>query len=140
MSVQIESYRDLEAWQLGMQLAEDIYTLTRSFPREELYGLTSQLRRAAVGIPSNVAEGQQHGFDKTYLRYVSFALGCEAEVQTQLELAIRVRLATEERQTRLETRVTNGACSSRAQTQPEAAIGDQEGDRAQRAKGSRPID
>ena len=97
MSHDIQSFRDLEAWQLGMQLAEDVYVLTRLFPRDELYGLSAQLRRAAVGIPSNVAEGQQHGFDKTYLRYVSIALGCEAEVQTQLELAIRVKLVPEDR-------------------------------------------
>ena len=96
MPTEIESYRDLEAWQLGMKLAEDVYTLTRLFPREELYGLTAQLRRASVGVPSNVAEGQQHGFGRTYLRYVSIALGCEAEVQTQLELAIRVKLAKKE--------------------------------------------
>jgi len=93
----IQSYRDLEAWQLGMKLVEDVYTLTRLLPREELYGLSAQLRRAAVGIPSNVAEGQQYGFGKTYVRYVAVALGCEAEVQTQLELLIRLKLAREER-------------------------------------------
>jgi len=55
----ITSYRDLEAWQLGMTFVEDVYALTRSFPREELFGLTSQLRRAAVSIPSLVAEGHR---------------------------------------------------------------------------------
>ena len=55
----INSYRDLQAWQLGMTLAEEVYALTRAFPKEELFGLTSQLRRAAMGIPSHVAEGHQ---------------------------------------------------------------------------------
>lgn len=96
-STQIQSYRDLEAWQLGMQLVEDVYALTRLLPREELYGLSGQLRRAVIGIPSNVAEGQQFGFSKTYVRHLAIALGCEAEVQTQLELVVRLKFATQHR-------------------------------------------
>jgi len=61
----IVSYRDLEAWQLGMSFVEEVYALTRSFPRDELFGLTSQLRRAAVSIPSLIAEGHQQS-TKTY--------------------------------------------------------------------------
>jgi four helix bundle protein len=57
----IQSYRDLEAWKIGMNLVVAIYGLTKRFPREELYGLTSQLRRAAVSIPSNIGEGHQQG-------------------------------------------------------------------------------
>ena len=88
----ITSYRDLEAWQLGMTLAEDVYTLTRTFPREELFGLTSQIRRSAVAIPSNVAEGHRHGTN-AYHHYVIMALGSQAECETQLELASRLKLA-----------------------------------------------
>ena len=77
-----------------MTLVEEVYKLTRLLPREELYGLTGQLRRASVAIPSNVAEGQRYGFSKTYRRFVTVALGCEAEVQTQLELLVRLNLAT----------------------------------------------
>jgi four helix bundle protein len=90
--MKITSYRDLEAWQLGMDLAEAIYGLTRTFPREELFGLTSQLRRAAVAIPSNVAEGHRHG-TVAYRHYVTIALGSHAECETQLELASRLKLA-----------------------------------------------
>jgi len=90
--MKITSYRDLEAWQLGMDLAEAIYGLTRKFPREELFGLTSQLRRAAVAIPSNVAEGHRHG-TVAYRHYVTIALGSHAECETQLELASRLKLA-----------------------------------------------
>ena len=71
--------------------------MTRQLPREELYGLSAQLRRAAVGIPSNVAEGQQHGFGPNYARYVVVALGCEAELQTQLELVVRLKLLGSQR-------------------------------------------
>ena len=88
----ITSFRDLEAWQLGMDLAEAIYALTQTFPREELFGLTSRLRRAAVAIPSNVAEGHRHG-TAAYRHYVIIALGSHAECETQLELASRLKLA-----------------------------------------------
>jgi len=93
--VTITSYRDLEAWQLGMSFAEAVYMLTRQFPREEQYVLTSRLRRAAVGIPSNVAEGHRHG-RKAYRHYVVMALGAQAECETQLELASRLKLAKPE--------------------------------------------
>ena len=85
----ITSYQDLEAWQLSMELAEAVYSLTKSFPREELFGLTSQVRRSAVGIPSNVAEGHPHK-GRAYRRYVVIAIGCQAECETQLELARRL--------------------------------------------------
>jgi four helix bundle protein len=88
----ITSYRDLEARQLGMTLVEDVYALTRAFPREELFGLTSQIRRSAVAIPSNVAEGHRHGTN-AYHHYVIMALGSQAECETQLELALRLKLA-----------------------------------------------
>ncbi len=91
----ITSYRDLEAWQLGMDLAEAVYGLTRTFPREELFGLTLQLRRAAVSIPSNVAEGHRHK-GAAYRRYVVIALGSHAECETQLELAVRLKLTAAE--------------------------------------------
>jgi len=86
----IQSYRDLEAWKIGMNLVVAIYGLTKRFPREELYGLTSQLRRAAVSIPSNIGEGHQQG-TKSYAHFVSLALGSLAEAETQLEVATRLR-------------------------------------------------
>jgi four helix bundle protein len=91
----INSYRDLDAWQLGMSLAERIYALTSEFPSEERFGLTSQLRRAAVSIPSHVAEGHQHP-TRSYRHYVTIALGSQAECETQLELARRLRLVRSE--------------------------------------------
>jgi four helix bundle protein len=91
----ITSYCDLEAWQLSMQLAEAVYEITRLFPRDERYGLTSQLRRAAVSIPSQVSEGHRQG-RRAYRHYVMVALGCQAECETQLELARRLRLAPAE--------------------------------------------
>ena len=91
----IQSFRDLEAWQLGMEFVIRVYAVTREFPRDERYGLTSQLRRAAVAIPSNVSEGHQHG-TKAYLHFVVMALGRLAEAETQLELARRLRMTADD--------------------------------------------
>lgn len=90
--VPITSYRDLEAWQVGMEFVVCVYALSRQFPREEQYGLTSQLRRAAVGVPSNISEGHRQS-SKVYLRFVTIALGSLAEAETQIELARRLNLA-----------------------------------------------
>ena len=89
----IQSFRDLEAWQLGMEFVVRVYELTSSFPAEERFGLSAQLRRAASSIPSNVAEGHQRG-TKTYRHFVVIAIGSLAEAETQIELAERLTLAT----------------------------------------------
>lgn len=82
------SYRDLLVWQKGISLVKEIYLVSEKFPREELYGLTSQIRRAAVSVPSNIAEGQGRGTQSVeFARYLKIALGSLAEVDTQLELA-----------------------------------------------------
>ena len=94
--MKIKTYRDLEAWQLGMAFVQQVYELTRSFPREEMFGLTSQLRRAAVSIPSQIAEGHQQP-TRAYRHYAVRALGSQAECETQLELAIRLGLAPADR-------------------------------------------
>ena len=86
----VRRYQDLEAWQQAMLLAERCYKVTASFPREELFGLTSQLRRASVSIPSNVAEGHSRRTRPAYVYHVSLALGSQAEVETQLELSRRL--------------------------------------------------
>jgi four helix bundle protein len=83
----MESYRDLKVWKLGMELTKAAYVLTRSLPDWELYGLTSQLRRAAASIPANIAEGRARGSTKDFLRHLSVAQGSLAEVETFLILA-----------------------------------------------------
>jgi four helix bundle protein len=86
----INSFRDLRVWQAGMDLVVAIYRLTRAFPSEEQYGLSSQMRRAAVSIPSNIAEGHARDGTGEYLHHVSVAQGSLAELQTQLEIAGRL--------------------------------------------------
>ena len=86
------SFRDLQVWQKSMVLAEGVYAFTKRCPRDEQYGLSSQLKRAATSIPANIAEGhaRQTGH---YVQHLEIALGSEAELQTHLELALRLRLA-----------------------------------------------
>ena len=83
----INSFRDLRVWQSGMELVVQVYRLTQSFPREEQYGLTSQMRRAAVSVPSNIAEGHARESSKEYLNHLSIVQGSLAELQTQIEIA-----------------------------------------------------
>jgi four helix bundle protein len=93
----IQSYRDLRVWQVGMDLVESVYRLSADFPAREVYGLASQMRRAAVSIPSNIAEGYTKEGTREYLYHLSIAQGSLAELQTQIEIAGRlVYLAPEQ--------------------------------------------
>jgi four helix bundle protein len=87
--VTIFTYRDLDAWKQGMEPVTDAYKLTASFPKSELYGLTNQLRRSAISIPANVAEGHSRRTTKAYLNHVSIAIGSQAELETHVELGRR---------------------------------------------------
>ena len=91
--MRINSYRDLVVWQLSMALAEGVYRLVARFPAEERFGLALQLRRVAVSIPSNIAEGSNYGANRQYRHHLRIALGSEGELQTQLELSKRLKLA-----------------------------------------------
>ena len=83
----VSSYRDLEVWKKGMQLAKSAYCLTEHFPKHEVYGLSSQLQRAAVSIPANIAEGHALDTTKGFLRHLSITRGSLAELETLLTLA-----------------------------------------------------
>jgi four helix bundle protein len=90
----IRSFRDLEAWQAAMDLSVYIYSVTMRLPTEERFGLTSQMRRASVSVPSNVAEGQSHGKNGRYVEHVRIAIGSLGELSTELELARRLKFLT----------------------------------------------
>jgi len=89
-----ESYRDLIAWRKAMDLVTEIYRVTRAFPRDELYGLSNQLRRAAVSVPSNVAEGQARFSSKEFHHFLSQARGSLVEIETQLTIAQKLNYLT----------------------------------------------
>jgi four helix bundle protein len=86
----INSYRDLFVWQKGMALAKQVYSLTHSFPFDERFGLVAQMRRAAVAVPSNIAEGQARHGKREFVHFLSHAEGSLAELDTQLALAIEL--------------------------------------------------
>ncbi len=92
----IQSYRDLEVWQKAMDLVTKVYEITKFFPESERFGLTTQLRRAAVSIPSNIAEGQGRRTTNEFLSFLSIARGSLMEVQTQVEIAARLSFVTTE--------------------------------------------
>ncbi len=92
----IQSYRDLVVWQKAMDLAEQCYKLTKGFPKNEMYGMTSQIRRAAASVPANIAEGQGRESTGSFIQFLRIAQGSLKELETHLLLSIRVHLATRE--------------------------------------------
>ena len=118
------SFRNLEVWQESMALVEEIYQLSKSFPREELFGLTSQLRKAAVSIPSNIGEGARRKRRRVTLNHYDIALGSQGEVDVQLELAKRLGFCSVSDYARLQERVErvgkmlNGLITSLQPTEP----------------------
>lgn len=83
----IKTHKDLDVWKKSMNLAEEVYELTQGFPKEEIFGLISQMRRAAVSIPSNIAEGAARNSDKEFVQFLHVSLGSLAELETQLLLS-----------------------------------------------------
>ncbi len=91
----IRSYRDLEAWQYALKVTKQVYQLTRSFPDDEKFGLTNQARRAAVSIPSNIAEGYGRGRTADYLRFLGIARGSLFELETQMLIGLELNYLEE---------------------------------------------
>jgi len=93
----MKSHKDLDLWKKGMVFVTDVYRHTEKFPQSEIYGLTSQLRRAAVSIVSNLAEGAARQSNKEFIQFLYCALGSASEVETQLEIAGRLGYLSDER-------------------------------------------
>jgi len=85
------AFRDLKVWHRSMDLVERIYEVTAAFPKDERFGLTAQIRRAAVSVPSNIGEGSRRKRRKAFLNHLDIALGSQGEVEVQLEIAQRLR-------------------------------------------------
>ena len=96
MTTSVRSYRDLKIWQKGIELAKMVYALTRKFPKYETYGLADQLRRSAVSVPSNIAEGQARQHTGEFRQFLYMALGSLAEVDTQIVIALEMSYITDE--------------------------------------------
>lgn len=80
----------MDVWKRSMDLLETIYKVSTQFPKEEIYGLTSQIRRSAVSVPSNIAEGAARKSDKEFIQFISIAMGSLSEVETQYQLSVRL--------------------------------------------------
>lgn len=91
----IKSHKDLKVWQESMYLVTDIYELVQNFPAEEKYNLTSQIKRSSVSIPSNIAEGAGRKSNLEFIQFLNIASGSLSELETQLEIAIRLKFITE---------------------------------------------
>jgi len=91
----MKSYKDLIVWQKAISLCVRVYQITDSFPKSEIYGLTSQIRRSAVSIPSNIAEGHSRGH-KEYIQFLKIAFGSGAELETQLFIALQIKYLTQQ--------------------------------------------
>lgn len=87
--MKVKDYKDLKVWQKGIEIVDKVYLITATFPKDELYGLTAQMRRAAVSIPSNIAEGFVRHHTKEYVQFLYVSLGSCAELDTQLIIAER---------------------------------------------------
>ena len=95
--MKLKNYQELIVWQRSMDLVEEVYKASRDFPREEVYALSSQVRRAAVSIPSNIAEGQGRRTTSDFLRHLSISYGSLREVETQIMIARRLKYIVQSR-------------------------------------------
>jgi len=97
----LKSYKDFIVWQKAMDLAVEVYRLVKFLPREETYALSDQMRRAVISIPSNIAEGQGRSSTRDFIKFLSIARGSQSEIETQLQICIRLRYFSEEQATTL---------------------------------------
>ncbi|HEO64155.1 MAG TPA: four helix bundle protein [Candidatus Omnitrophica bacterium] len=93
---EIKSFKELKIWQKGIEIVKDVYMLTKEFPKEEIYGLTSQIKRSSISIPSNIAEGFKRYHSKEYRQFLHIALGSAAELETHLVIAKELKFIKQE--------------------------------------------
>lgn len=102
----MNGHKDLIVWQKSMNLVIAVYELTKDFPQSEIYGLTSQMRRSAVSIPSNIAEGSKRKTKNDFLQFIAIAFGSGAELETQVEIVRRLKYGKEETLIKIENLLT----------------------------------
>lgn len=93
----MKTHKDLDCWKKGIELVTEVYKVTKSFPKEEIYGLTNQIRRAAVSIPSNIAEGAARNSEKEFTQFLYIALGSLSELETQFIISKNLEYIEEEK-------------------------------------------
>ena len=103
----METHKDLRVWQQGIEMVTSIYMMTKAFPKDEVFGLVSQMRRAAVSVPSNIAEGYARGTDREKLHFLRISSGSMSEIETQLMLSLNLGYISQEVYDELSERVTS---------------------------------
>jgi four helix bundle protein len=101
MIEKIRNFRDLDVWKKGIEIVKDVYKTTSGFPKQEFYGLTNQMQRCSVSIPSNIAEGFNRFHNKEYKQFLYIVLGSCAELETQIEIAVELKYISEQVKTSL---------------------------------------
>jgi len=104
-SKKIKNFKDLKIWQEGIEFVEEIYKVTKEFPKEEIYGIVRQIRRSAVSIPSNISEGFMRSYDKEFKQFLFIALASSAEVETQLIISSKLKYITESKLNQLSEKI-----------------------------------
>jgi four helix bundle protein len=100
------AHKKLDAWKDSMILVEDVYLITSCFPKSELFGLSSQIRRSAVSVPANISEGAARNRPKEFIRFIRFSFGSLSELETHLEISYRLRFIDENTFVRLQNKIT----------------------------------
>ena len=103
----METHKDLRVWQQSIEMVTSIYKMTKAFPKDEIFGLVSQMRRAAVSVPSNIAEGYARGTDKEKLHFLRISSGSMSEIETQLMLSLKLGYIGQETYSELSEQITS---------------------------------
>ena len=103
----MKTHKDLDVWKISIEMVTEIYKLTRNFPKEEIYGLTNQMRRAAVSVPSNIAEGAGRNSSKEFVQFLNFSTGSLSELETQLIIAYNLEYINNEQKQSMDILFTN---------------------------------
>ena len=106
LMIEVKSHKDLIVWQKAIELVLSVYTISKRFPKEEAFGLTSQVRRACVSVPSNIAEGWGRGSTKSYLQFLRISRGSLSEVETQLTIACKLDYISTEQDRKLNSEIS----------------------------------
>ena len=114
MSEKIRNFKDLKVWQKGIEIVEDVYSATKGYPRSEVYSLSSQMRRCAVSIPSNIAEGFKRQHSKEFKQFLYISLGSNAELETQVVISLRMGYLSNEAAEELEGKLDHLSRMTRA--------------------------
>jgi four helix bundle protein len=100
-------HKDLEVWKESIKLVKDIYLITKKYPKDELYGIVSQIRRSAVSVPSNIAEGSARNSNKDYIRFLYISFGSLTELETQIIISQELEFICFEESKKLQDQITN---------------------------------